>query len=351
MTRARVLIFAALGSILGLAACRAAERSDDPGGDSDADGDSDSDGDADSDADAGPIPMDCSDCPAVGSTLEHMLCAFDICDPEVVESHTYTAQTALEGCALEDTYEAVAHFGSPGNGLGAQLNESYALMASGIAVGTTHSGYCTSSMTGGTDPYSTEGFTTYDPFDWRITLTAPSGAEGFQFKYVFFSEEYDDYIGTSVNDKFYVLLNADESGANGTVINFTNCRDPDTYYDFICESGDPGCTVGERYCYVAINSALSDCCWYNNCPDGTSAMVGTDISGTGFECAPSMMEDGDFRGSSTGWLQTSWPIGAGETFTLTFHIHDTSDGIFDSEVILDSFQFITEVEQGTIPIE
>jgi hypothetical protein len=84
------------------------------------------------------------------------------------------------------------------------------------------------------------------------------------------------------------------------------------------------------------------------CPDGTWT---TDISGTGFECAGSYGEDGNTKGSSTGWLQTSWPIEGGEMFSLTFHIHDTSDQIFDSEVILDSFEFTKDADTGTIPIE
>ena len=51
----------------------------------------------------------------------------------------------------------------------------------------------------------------------------------------------------------------------------------------------------------------------------------------------------------TGWLQTSWPIDGGETFAITFHLHDTADGIYDSEVILDQFQFMGTVVQGTHP--
>ena len=47
-------------------------------------------------------------------------------------------------------------------------------------------------------------------------------------------------------------------------------------------------------------------------------------------------------------FRTAWPIAAGETFQLVFHIHDTSDGILDSEVILDAFHWETGVfEAGT----
>ena len=46
------------------------------------------------------------------------------------------------------------------------------------------------------------------------------------------------------------------------------------------------------------------------------------------------------------------PLEAGEELELKFHIHDTSDGIYDSEVILDNFYFITEgmcFTPGTTP--
>ena len=129
---------------------------------------------------------------------------------------------------------------------------------------------------------------------------------------------------------------------------FTKCRDPELKYDFICTTQHNDCTLGEKYCYIAVNSALSECCWYNGCPDG---FAGTDIAGTGFECADSEMDDGSMNGSSTGWLQTAWPIMGGETFTITFHIHDTNDGSFDSEVIIDAFQFLRTAASGTVIIE
>jgi len=47
-------------------------------------------------------------------------------------------------------------------------------------------------------------------------------------------------------------------------------------------------------------------------------------------------------------LYTNWSINGGETFQIKFHIHDTSDGIYDSLVILDNFHWLTgEFTQGT----
>ncbi len=334
VTLAVLLIFSALGC-------------DDDGGrgfnagDADADGDSDSDGDGQT----GPIPTDCSDCPATGYSAEAMLCAFDICDESTIDGTGYGSPTGSE---IEGTYAAVNHFGSTSNGLAPKLNNSYALVATGPAEGTEHS----EDMGGSSapDPWANDEYgdsETHDNMEWKIELTAPDEAHGFGFKYVFFSEEYDDFISTQFNDKFYVFLEAPSTnGGEKTIINFTDCREPDSYFDFECGSNQTGCDPGQPYCYIAINSALSDCCWFDGCPEGTSDQVGTDIAGTGYECAASQMQDGPGKGSSTGWLQTTWPIQPGESFTLTFHVHDTSDGIYDSEMILDSFQFLYD---STIP--
>jgi hypothetical protein len=351
---------------LGLAACQGVERDDNPNGDagtdldtdtdtdtdvdSDSDTDTDSDTDFDAGADASVIDMDCTACPSVGPTVENMICALDVCDTDVLVQNEFEALTAPTTFTVEDAYEAVERFGATTNELAPKKNDSYALMATGLAVGTAHS--TQGSYTGIDDPWADEAALTYDGMEWRLAMVAPEGAKAFRFKYVFFSEEYDDFISTQYNDKFYVLLEAGSTNEGAmTLINFTACREPDAYWDFICAPDYPGCEEDEKYCYIAINSAFSDCCWYDGCPDGYSSTVGTDITGTGFECASDMTTDGDLTGSSTGWLQTSWPIEGGEMFSLTFHIHDTGDGVLDSEVLLDAFEFLKDPEIGTIPIE
>jgi hypothetical protein len=343
--KAAFVLMALVAAVLAVvSSCSDDRRGMDVGADIDADGDSDSDGPT------GPIPQDCSDCSGVGYTLENLACAFDICDENLVVSQEYVSPT---GSPTDGTYAGVNHFGNLDNDLAPKLNDSYALVASGPAEGIEHSVDVGGSS--GTDPFAADQYAdapTYNEMEWQLTMKAPDEAHGFGFKYVFFSEEYDDYISTTYNDKFYVFLEA-ASTNNGdkSVINFTECREPDVYFDFTCEDGMVGCEPGGRYCYIAINSALSECCWYPDQSVCTTCGQHTSILGTGFECYDAAgpacgTSDSSQFGSSTGWLQTTWPINPGETFDITFHVHDTGDGIFDSEMILDSFQFMYD---STVP--
>ena len=339
--------------------------------DTDANGDADVDASAGQDSGPDEIDMDCSSCYAVGNNMQNLLCAFDLCDMNAVQWADYVNLLPLEQpgpanpveCKLQYTREAVEHFGELNNDLGPASNGSYVLMATGIANSYFHSAVCTSGFFSDVrDRYSNDII--YDAFEWRITLKAPENARSFQFDYVFFSAEYDELVSSSYSDKFYAVLRAKSTQSEPVIINFSDCREPGLYSDFECSEGH-GCEEGEPQCYISINSAFSECCWYPRdsqfaddphappCPDGRAS---TDISGTGFECADSIDEELGFpesfevTGSSTGWLRTSWPIKPGETFSLTFHIHDTADGFYDSEVILDRFRFLTYEAQGTVKL-
>ena len=347
---------------------KAGESSDaDTDTDTDTDGDSDDDDDNDDDTDVGddddddtdtddegPLIPEC-ECEEVGSTIDHMLCAVDLCyDDEIIVSTEISSPTVPD--QVEEAYEAVAHFGDQDNDLEPLLYGSYALLATGTAEGTDHN-VAFDDGTQTTDPIDPEGSGVYDVMEWKIKLEAPPGAGGFQIHYVFFSEEYDEYVGSAFNDKFYIILEADSTnGGDPTVINFTECRDPDNYTDIECtsEMADLGvCSEGDDLCYIAINTALSECCWYGGCPDFDEEDR-TDISGTGFSCGTEEQDNttgsGALYGSSTGWLVTEWPIDEQERFTVTFHIHDTADAFRDSEVIIDKFLFVGVPVPGTGPV-
>ncbi|HAN30320.1 MAG TPA: hypothetical protein DCQ06_01860 [Myxococcales bacterium] len=293
---------------------------------------------------AAPITADCSACKATGSTLDNLRCALDLCDDKVFLGASYTSPTKSE---TKTTFAAVSQFGDKSNDLKAQVNGSYALMATGPAQGKLHSVNVGGSSI--SDPYSKGHSPMFNAMEWKVQLKAPAGANGFRFRSVFFSQEYDEYVGSQYNDKFYVVIESGSTnGGTKTVINYTDCRDPKQHFDFVCSPGMQFCNPRARYCYIAINTASSECCWLNGCPNGKAK---TDISGTGFSCADSQGTDDANSGSSTGWLMTEWPIEPGETFTLTFHLHDTGDGIYDSEVILDGFEFVGSVTPGTWPVQ
>jgi hypothetical protein len=296
----------------------------------------------DNDCDGQEDEVGCACNPATGATLEAMACAAElVCHPGALQGQ---GMASPSGDDLSGAWQAVNHFGNLNNDLAPRAGASYALLATGPALGTSHSQDLPPYEGAWADPYS-DSDTCHDVAEWTVTLQAPPNAKGFSIDYVFFSEEYDDYVGTAFNDKFYILMTAPQSTQGQTkVINFTDCRNPWGYSDL---SGAACPLASGHCCYIAINTALSECCWYQGCPNGKAT---TDIAGTGYSCAALEGFDGDNYGSSTGWLTTSWPIQPGETFTLTFHVHDTSDGIYDSEVILDNFRWRSNPTQpGTEP--
>jgi hypothetical protein len=274
------------------------------------------------------LEPDCGGIICTGQSNAAIKCGLDLCYPglDLVQSVKVWSPT---NSPIKTAYAVVNHFGSLNNDLAPFGGDSYVLLASGKATGIMHS-----DDLGGTsisDPFAKDGYNTYNNMEIVLQMTAPKGAKGFTIDYIFMSEEYEEWIVSSFNDKFYILLNAPQTtGGKKKVINYTACSNPGMYFDFQKD--------GKKWCYIAINTAFSE-----KCPN-----VPTNINGTGFSCAFDIFWDSSDTGSSTGWLQTSWPIQPEEKFELIFHIHDSSDGILDSEVILDNFKWETDAfVQGT----
>ncbi len=136
-----------------------------------------------------------------------------------------------------------------------------------------------------------------------FTLQAPIWAESFSFDFNFFSAEYPDYVQQSFNDTFYAVIEA-HSTNQGAPTNIA------------FDANNHSIEVDNNYFQNPFHPIPN--------------------TGTGF----------DLHGS-TGWLRTSWPIRGGETFTLTFSVHDEGDAIYDSLVILDNFAFHDYPAAGT----
>ena len=261
-----------------------------------------------------------ADCPeeCTGTSVEAALCALDICYADYLVGAELLSPT---DSVIDGAYAAIAHYGDLDNDLAPTQAPSYFIMASGMIDSVEHSDNLEGSGSA-PDPFASDGFDMRDAVEFKLDLIAPEGATGFSLDFIFMSVEYEEWIGSSFNDKFYLIL----EGPDGTpsVINYAACSNPEAYFDFENDAG--------KWCYIAINTAYSEPC---SAPE-------TNISGTGFECD---------KGSSSGWLRTTHPVQSGDTFTLTLHIHDTSDQIFDSAAIIDNFQWLTgDVIHETIPI-
>ncbi|MFT7623427.1 MAG: hypothetical protein ACI9WU_002610 [Myxococcota bacterium] len=274
----------------------------------------------------GTIEPDCGGFVCNGQSDEAIMCGLDLCYPNLDIVQDVVIQSP-SGSSTNTAVAVVNHFGFPTNDLAPFGPPAYVLLASGNATGTSHSGGL-----GGVsipDPFASDGFNTNDNVEIKVTLKAPSGAKGFTIDYIFFSEEYEEFIGSSFNDKFYIILNAPvTTGGQDVIINFAACSNPAAYTDFTQD--------GQAWCYIAINTSFSESC----------AFPATNIDGTGFGCPLFGGVDTSSTGSSTGWLQTTWPIASDELFTITFHVHDASDSIYDSEVILDNFRWEADVVIG-----
>lgn len=135
-----------------------------------------------------------------------------------------------------------------------------------------------------------------------VTLTAPRDAHSFSFDFDFFSAEFPEFIGSAHNDTFLAIIEAESTrGGRPTNISFDA----------------QGMPIEINNNYFANP--------YHPCSE----------AGTGF-----------VRGASTCWLRTSWPIEPGETFRLTFSVHDEGDPIYSSTVLLDHFRFHPEPAVG-----
>jgi hypothetical protein len=270
---------------------------------------------------AGVAPPQCdTDC--FGTGTDKMLCAMEFCHDETINHAMATSPTDPE--SFLTGIEAIPQFGNATNDLAPQAGPSYLIMSTGAWDLHSHGDTLDGAASQMDDSFTDAADTMHNVVEFKIELTAPDLAGGFSIDYIFFSQEYEEWIGSQFNDKFYIVLNAEiTTSGEDTVINFTDCSNPDSYSDLPQHPAGP-------QCYIAINSAFSE-----SCSEPT-----TDISGTGYECASG--------GSTTGWLTTSWSLTPGENFSLTFHIHDTADRLYDSAVLLDNFRWRgTDVKPGT----
>ncbi len=153
----------------------------------------------------------------------------------------------------------------------------------------------------------------HDGAGLELTIRVPTNARSFFFHENFFTYEYPHFICSEFNDFFVAMLNP----------KVPNLPDRNISFD---QQGNP----------VSVNNSLLQVCAPQvaggkmfPCPLGPAT-----LAGTGF--------DGVESHAATGWLTTHAPINRGDTVTLLFTLWDSGDGILDSTVLIDKFEWSTQ---------
>jgi len=151
-----------------------------------------------------------------------------------------------------------------------------------------------------------------------VTVRAPSNATGFVFDFTFFTFEYPEWVCTLHNDQFIALVEPAPPGSINGNIAFDAQANP-----------------------VSVNIGLFEVC--SGCAQGTGALLGT-----GFD----VWDGGVSDAGATGWLRTTAPVTPGSELTIRFAIWDAGDTAWDSTVLIDNFQWLTDddVTVSTKPV-
>jgi hypothetical protein len=159
-----------------------------------------------------------------------------------------------------------------------------------------------------------------------LKIKVPNNAKGFSFDFDFWSGEWPEWVCTTFNDSFVAWLTSQAFSGNGGDFNIS--------YD---TNKNP----------INVNNAFFQACSPANAQVGCLGTPSTDkcslgnseLQGTGFYDPGSNCGQTDSGGGSTSWLTTTAPVQPGETITLQFIIWDTGDQAYDSNVIIDNWQW------------
>jgi hypothetical protein len=156
----------------------------------------------------------------------------------------------------------------------------------------------------------------------------------------FFSAEWPEWTCTAYNDLFVTLLDSTGTGnpPDKNVAIYTTPNNLKYPVGVNLVKAAPGlftqCKNGEYACYGAEPYPT-----YNGCTGVTG------LAGTGFADAGNSCDGNNTVGGGTGWLKMAGNVKGGETMEIRFVIWDTSDGLYDSLVLLDDWTWSVQASQ------
>jgi hypothetical protein len=169
----------------------------------------------------------------------------------------------------------------------------------------------------------------YDLAQLRVTLEPPKNVKGFAFDFMFMSTEWPEFLCQVYDDTFYgiVTTQAINGGAPANVSYDPQNRPISVnvgFFELPREWTTPidGTPYGEPLGFdSSCPFPTGNCVLPEYCADHPEGALG-------------------YQGSTTGWLTTSAPISPlDETIFVVFSIHDESDGVLDSLVLIDNFRW------------
>lgn len=185
---------------------------------------------------------------------------------------------------------------------------------------------------------SPQGDLAYDPIMLRLRIRVPTNAKSFSMASWYFSAEFPEYVCTRFNDFFVVLIDSpppewpNPPDKNLAIYRVSNpprifpigvnlASDPAAQNLFsVCMPGTIGCEGGYIHTYAP-------------CVSGP-----TFLQGTGFDVPQTdTCGEANLAGGSTGWLTTVGNVAAGQVMEIRIALWDTSDGMYDSLVLLDNW--------------
>jgi len=192
-----------------------------------------------------------------------------------------------------------------------------------------------------------------------VEMRVPSNANSFSVLVKFYSADFPEWVCSPFNDGFVVLLDSTYRGDRPNPLdkNLARYTDPaliehpigvnlafgDTGLFTQCLNGPTGCAAD------SVPGTITSCI-------GTGELIGTGMDvpnpppvllGESAWCGES-----NLAGGGTGWLVTRGNVVPGEEIALRIAVWDTGDGLADSSVLMDNFQWsVDSADPGTIPVD
>ncbi len=162
-----------------------------------------------------------------------------------------------------------------------------------------------------TPPYEDNSGT--DLSQVELVLQAPENAVCASFDFIFYSEEYNEYVGSDFNDAFLAEL---------TTSDITITKPENSNYIITSPNNFAFDTSGN---FISINSTFTPICDIN--AEGT---------------ATTNCDTGTTYDNATVKLRANTPVTGGQEETIILSIMDVGDSAFDSAVFIDNFLWKTE---------